>query len=176
MHDIERGTMGSEQLISPDRFRELLDACWQARKVTEMMPVLPDGLRPRHITVLDAIHIIGRIGPVRVGDIAAFLKVSDPGVTKMINELTALNLVSKHNDAEDGRVVNLVLTQAGLDCRKQYVEDYHERLCHALNGTVSDEDCLTTIHTIGHLYDALNEDMHMRETANSAASTARKVQ
>ena len=156
--------MISEQLIAPDRFRQLLDACWQAKKATEMMPELPEGLRPRHITVLDAIHIIAGVGPVRVGDIAAFLKVSDPGVTKMINELTALGLVGKHDDPEDGRVVNLELTPTGSNIRKHYVDEYHARLRSALKNTVSDEDCLITIRTIGHLYDVLDAHMSMRRT------------
>ena len=153
----------STQPVSPDRFRELLDACWKARKATEMMPELPDGLWPRHITVLDAIHIIGDVAPVRVGDIAAFLHVSDPGVTKMIQELTALGLVSKHPDPHDGRVVNLASTQQGCDFRNHYFVDYHERLCRALAGVITDEDCLTTVRTIDHLADALNTDMQMRE-------------
>lgn len=155
--------MGTEQLVSPDKFRELLDACWQARKVTELMPQLPDGLRPRHVTVLDAIHIIGRGRTVRVRDIAAFLRVSDPGVTTMVQDLTALGLVSKHADPTDGRVVNLALTESGRNFRRRYVRDFHGRLRTALAGTVSDADCLVTIRTIGHLFDVLQQDKHRNE-------------
>ena len=173
--------MEVKQPVSPDRFRKLLDACWQARRATEMMPELPEGLRPRHITVLDAIHIIGRVAPVRVGEIAAFLHGSDPGVTKMVQELASLGLISKRTDPEDGRVVNLVLTEEGRSIRKRYVEDYHERLCKALAGTISDEDCLITIRTIASLCKVLSKDMSMREPtaeihAGGTRSKTRKEQ
>lgn len=37
---------------------ELLDACFYCKQITELMPVLPTGIKRRHIHVLHAINIL----------------------------------------------------------------------------------------------------------------------
>lgn len=144
--------------VAPDVFRELFDACWQARKITDLLPELPEGMRPRHITVLDAVHIIGNVSPVRVGEISEFLHVSKPGVTKMINELTDMGYLSKDTSKSDGRGVEIALTPLGRTCRNTYAQEYRERICQALAGKVSDQDCRVTTATITLLLEAVASD------------------
>ena len=38
-----------------DKFKELIDSCFIAKKITETMEELPKGFKPRHIHVIDSI-------------------------------------------------------------------------------------------------------------------------
>ncbi|MFT8358802.1 MarR family winged helix-turn-helix transcriptional regulator [Bifidobacterium aquikefiri] len=147
--------MFNSDAVTSDTFRELFDACWQARKITELLPELPQGMRPRHISVLDAVHVIGQSGPARVGEISEFLHISTPSVTKMINELSDMGYLGKDGSKTDGRGVEVTLTPSGKRCRSTLVEDYRERICRSLTGKVTDEDCRTTTATIRQLLQAV---------------------
>ena len=44
-------------LLPVNEVRSLLDVCWKAKAITELMPALPKGLKPRYVHVLSLIHI-----------------------------------------------------------------------------------------------------------------------
>ena len=46
--------------------QELMAACHEAKRITELLPKLPKGMTPRHIGVIDAIHGLSREGDVCV--------------------------------------------------------------------------------------------------------------
>lgn len=138
--------------LNAEDVRRLLDACWKAKRITELLPELPHGMKPRHIHVIDAIwHINAAAGQrtpaARVGDVSAFLDVTTPSVTKLVNELVRLGLVEKHSSDSDRRAVTLTLTERGLDCRRTYVEQYHARLVTVLH-SLTLEQCDTTVRTL----------------------------
>ena len=124
-------------LLPVNEVRSLLDVCWKAKAITELMPALPKGLKPRYVHVIDAVWHINEtngqeIGTARVSDVSAFLGVTTPSVTKLVGEMVELGLVVKHMDAADRRAVTLTLTERGLDIRRVYVEEYHAHLQPAI--------------------------------------------
>ena len=65
----------------------MLDACYQAKRIREMLPALPSGVTPSYIHFLDVIQIMERQGvAVKISDISAVL-------TKRITELMGAALI-----------------------------------------------------------------------------------
>ena len=73
--------------------QELMAACHEAKRITELLPKLPKGMTPRHIGVIDAIHGLSREGDVCVSAVSARLGITRPSVTRLIGELEQLGAV-----------------------------------------------------------------------------------
>ena len=142
--------------------RLLLDACWKAKSITELMPEIPKGMKPRYVHIIDAVwHINAAHGQgtatARVGDVSAFLGVTTPSVTKLIGEMADRGLLVKHADDTDRRAVTLTLTDRGLAIRKAYVADYHEHLGELLTG-ITPEECETVARVMGRTLRLMRDD------------------
>ena len=76
--------------------RQFLDACHEARRICEILPNLPERLKPRHIRIIWCIHIIyEEKGIVRVSDVASAMNGTMPSITKLVNELCDMGVVKK---------------------------------------------------------------------------------
>ena len=153
-------------LLPVNEVRSLLDVCWKAKAITELMPALPKGMKPRYVHVIDAVWHINEpnrqdTGTARVGDVSTFLGVTTPSVTKRVGEMGELGLAVKHMDAADRRAVTLTLTERGLDIRRIYVEEYHAHLSQLLGGLTSDQ-CETTVRTLTEALRLMQEDFQRR--------------
>ena len=140
------------QRLSLGDVRDMIDVCWVAKRITEALPELPKSMRPRHVHVIDAIwnlnHQAEFSAPVaRVSGISAFLGVTAPSITKLVNELVGKGLVVKHPSKSDGRAVTLSLTPAAEEIRELYVHQFHEHLRGVLSG-ISPQDAATTVATL----------------------------
>ncbi|RRN61731.1 MarR family transcriptional regulator, partial [Caulobacter sp. 602-1] len=74
----ESATKSKPGQLLVDDVRSLIDACWKATTITELMPALPKGMKPRYVHVIDAVWHINEpngqdTGTARVGDVSAFL-------------------------------------------------------------------------------------------------------
>lgn len=148
--------------LSLDDVRDLIDACWTAKRITEALPELPRSMKPRHVHVIDAIwdlnHQAESPTPVaRVSGISAFLGVTAPSITKLVNELVGKGLVVKHASETDGRAVTLSLTEAAEEIRELYVHQFHEHLCGVLSG-IDPQDAATTVATLQAMHRLMGAD------------------
>lgn len=135
--------------------KKLIDTCFDAKKVTETMPKLPEGLKPRHIHVIDCIVELGKIKDnICVSDVSSTLNITTPSVTKLINELYEKKVINKYSGNDDKRFVSLSLSHIGEEYYKKYVVDYHNILSERLNG-LTDEQCKNAIEVIEKLYQAV---------------------
>ena len=135
---------------------KLLGACHEAKRIVELMPKLPQGMKPSHIHVIDIINQLQqRNGSVRVSDIGAALHVTNPGVTRLVNELVVLKAVEKTQSSEDKRVVTVRLTELGEDYLKKYIEEYHREVAGRL-AEMSDEDVRMAAGVIHDAYQILS--------------------
>ena len=153
-------------LLPVNEVRSLLDVCWKAKTITELMPALPKGMKPRYVHVIAAVWHINEPngqdpGTARVGDVSTFLGVTTPSITKLVGELADLGLVVKLADAADRRAVTLTLTERGLEIRRSYVEEYHAHLSRLLGGLTSDQ-CETTVRTLTEALRLMQEDFQRR--------------
>lgn len=119
--------------------KQLLDVCHEARRVTETLPALPEGLSARHLKVLDVVGELSEgagAGPEEpsganephaacVSDVASYLGVTRPGITRVMAQLQRRGLVHKTPDPTDGRVVRVSLTEEGRAMRQKLVTDFH---------------------------------------------------
>ena len=113
--------------------KAFIDACMTAKRIVDTMPQLPQGLKPRHIHVIDIIQQTNAArGKVQVSDISRQLQVTMPSVTRLVNELEQLGVVLKRPDQEDGRGVVLFLTELGETYYQTYVTEYYADLARRL--------------------------------------------
>lgn len=131
--------------------KHLLDACFTAKRIVETLPQLPDGMKPRHIHVLDVIQeVSSQQGTCRVSDVSTRLNITMPSVTKLIQELEQYGLVTKYPDPGDKRVALLGLTESGLACFHQHVLQFHTDWSDALQD-ISNEQVQEVITIIEKL-------------------------
>lgn len=138
--------------MNQELLRHLLDACFYGKQITELMPPLPPKMKPRHIHVINAIHVLQEKQEyVRISDVSHALRVTTPSVTKLINELEVYGVVEKHANEEDRRITTLTLTPLGVEYYTLYIRDYHSQLSKLLQ-SLDEKDCDTTIQTLEKMY------------------------
>lgn len=138
-----------------ENIKHVLDALHKAKRISDMMPLLPDGVTPSYIRYLDIIVRIKREkGEVRVSDLSDALSVKRPGVTRTLNEMEKKGYLEKVQSEKDGRVTYISITPEGERLSKRYNEDVFAPLVEKLS-SLSDDDALTVIRTIDAFYDAV---------------------
>ena len=125
--------------MTTENMKALLDACYQAKRVRELLPALPKGVSPSYIHYLDTIEELERRG-VRV-------KVSD------ISD--ALNL-PKIASEQDGRVTYLSITESGRQLSQVHNTEFFAQLA-PLVADISDADAACTVQTIEKIYKIMSE-------------------
>ena len=138
--------------MTRDKVKKVMDACYLAKRVRDLLPTLPNGVTSSHVHYLDTIRKLElKTDSVRVSDISDELGLPKPGVTKTIKDMEKLGLVEKQADKTDGRVVFLKITAAGKALLDEYVDELFGELSREL-GDVSDEDADAMIETVEKLY------------------------
>ena len=137
--------------------KAMFDACYQAKRIRDLLPALPDGVTPSYIHYLDTIETLEQRGiRVKVSDISAALNIPRPGVTRTVKEMEAKGYLSKHTSSDDGRITYISITQAGKQLSEIYNKQYFNRLAPFLDG-ISEEDVRCTIQTIEQFYKIMAE-------------------
>lgn len=132
--------------------KHLLDACFLAKRIVETLPELPENMKPRHIHVLDAIgEIWQQQGICRVSDVSTRLGITMPSVTRLIQELERMELLEKYPDEEDKRSSRLCLTDAGRECVRRHVVEFHGEWVEEL-ADVTDEQAEEVIGIMEELW------------------------
>lgn len=137
--------------------KRMMDACYQAKRVRDLLPALPDGVLPSFIQYLDAIQTLEQQGiQVKVSDLSDALSLPRPGVTRTVKDMEARGLLTKHTSPEDGRVTYLTITEAGRALSRKYDAEYFSSLVPALE-VIPEEDAETMIRTIEIFYQIMVE-------------------
>lgn len=114
---------------------EFFGACFEARRIVELMPKLPNGMKPSHIHVIDILHQMQEDGePVRISDVGKSLHVTNPGITRILNELEEMKAIKKVQSKKDKRVFTVSLTALGCRYYSKYIEEYHSAVAKKLAG------------------------------------------
>ena len=137
--------------------KAMLDACYQAKRIREMLPALPAGVTPSYIHFLDVVEIMEGQGiSVKISDISDYLHIPRPGVTRTVREMEEKGYLTKRVAAEDGRVTYISITEEGRALSKKYNDDVFKSLLDPLD-EISEEDAETMIHTIDTFYKVMCE-------------------
>lgn len=142
--------------MTGDKIKEVMDACYLAKRVRDMLPKLPNGVTSSHIHYLDTIRALeSSKDRVRVSDISDELGLPRPSVTKTIKDMEKLGFIEKKTTQEDGRVVFISITAAGKDLVDKYVDQCFSELSLEF-ADISDEDADHMIETIEKLYEVMS--------------------
>ena len=134
------------------KIKEMLDACYQAKRIREMLPPLPEGVMPSYIQYLDAIQKLEKKDiHVKVSDISDVMNLPRPGVTRTVKEMEKKGYLSKIASPDDGRVTYISITEEGWKLFCKYDEKYFGELSADLSD-ISEEDADCMIRTIAKFY------------------------
>ena len=137
--------------------KRLLDACYEAKRIRDMLPPLPDGVTPSYIHFLDVIEQIEKNGTsVKVSDISDALNLPRPGVTRTVKEMEQKGYLAKKASGEDARITYLSITDEGKKLSAKYNEQVFNALLPDLEA-ISGEDAECTIRTIERFYQVMCE-------------------
>lgn len=137
--------------------KAMFDACYQAKRIRDLLPTLPKGVTPSYIHYLDTIESLERQGiQVKVSDISDTLNIPRPGVTRTVKEMESKGYLCKHTSPSDGRITYISITPAGKQLSERYNEQYFNRLAPFLED-IPEEDINCTIQTIERFYRVMTE-------------------
>lgn len=140
-----------------EQIKALLDACYQIKRVRELLPALPKGVASSYIHYLDTIESLEQGGiRVKVSDISDALNIPRPGVTRTVKEMEHTGYLNKMSSEEDGRVAYVTITDAGKRLSQTYNAQFFTQLAPLL-ADISDEEAACTIGTIEKLYRVMSE-------------------
>lgn len=143
--------------MTNEKIKRMLDACYQAKRIREMLPPLPEGIVSSHIRYMDMIQELQKQKDhVKVSDLSDVLNIPRPGVTRTIKEMEKKGLVQKTASPNDGRVTYLSLTDHGKEISEKYNENYFNELTPYLDD-ISDADADCMVQTIQKFYDIMCE-------------------
>ena len=143
--------------MTNEKIKRMLDACYQAKRIREMLPPLPEGIVSSHIRYMDLIQKLQKQKDhVKVSDLSDVLNIPRPGVTRTIKEMEKKGLVQKTASPDDGRVTYLSLTDHGKEISEKYNENYFNELTPYLDD-ISDADADCMVQTIQKFYDIMCE-------------------
>ena len=149
--------------MNTTELKQLLDACFTAKRIVETLPELPDHMKPRHIHVLDAIYETKQKQEIcQVSDVCHRLNITMPSITKLIQELETRGLVEKYHHPQDKRVTLLNLTEEGLTCVRRHVLDFHSRWAEKLQDIDRRqvEETIAVIEKLRHTMPGIEEDVY----------------
>lgn len=131
--------------MTNEKIKRMFDACYQAKRIREMLPPLPPGVMPSYIQYLDVIRKLeGQGTGVKVSDISDALNLPRPGVTRTVKEMEKKGYICKISSPDDGRVTYISATEEGEELSKKYDEYYFNDLRADLSDITEEEaegDC-----------------------------------
>lgn len=143
--------------MTPDKIKEMLDACYMAKRIRDLLPELPEGIAPSYIQYLDVIRKLEkRQGKVKISDVSDSLSLPRPGVTRVIKEMEDKGYLKKEHSGKDARITIITITPKGKDLSDKYDRDYYRRLAPYLD-SISMEEADGMIQTIQKFYAVMNE-------------------
>ena len=143
--------------MTNEMIKRMLDACYQAKRIREILPPLPNGVMPSYIQYLDVILAMQKKGsPVRISDISDTLNLPRPGVTRTVKEMEQKGYLQKIASPDDGRVTYITVTESGHQLHQKYDAQYFPLLAPYMD-EISEEDAETMIRTIETFYQIMRE-------------------
>ena len=143
--------------MTNEKVKRMLDACYQAKRIRELLPPLPQGVMPSYIQYMDTIQKLEKQGiQVKVSDISDVMNLPRPGVTRTVKEMETKGYLHKFASKEDGRVTYITVTKKGSELSQKYDEQYFDSLLPYME-EIPDEDAECMIQTIEKFYQIMCE-------------------
>lgn len=138
--------------MTNEKIKRMFDAFYQAKRIRDMLPPLPQGVMPSYIQYLDAIHSLQKEKKdIRISDLSDAMNLPRPGVTRTVKEMETKGYLQKLTSPDDGRVTYISITEKGEMLSRKYDQDYFSSLAPYLS-EISEEEADNMIRTIGKFY------------------------
>ncbi|MBN9223563.1 MAG: transcriptional regulator [Microbacterium sp. SCN 70-27] len=85
------------------------------------------------------ISILRQHGPLRIGDLAALSRVTQPGMTRLVSQMAEAGLLERGADENDSRATVVSVTPAGLDALDEWMQVLSDALAPRF-ADLSDDD------------------------------------
>ena len=143
--------------MTSERIKRMFDACYQAKRIRELLPPLPSGVRSTFIQYLDVIQMLDKEDvSVKISDISDVMNLPRPGVTRTVKEMETKGYLRKISSPDDGRVTYISITEEGRKLSQKYNEYYFGELVPYLS-EISEEEADCMIRTIEKFYQIMCE-------------------
>lgn len=143
--------------MTTDKIKEMMDACYLAKRIRDMLSELPKGVAPSYIHYLDVIRKLEKKNRrVKISDISDALNLPRPGVTRTVKEMEMKGYLDKISSEEDGRITYVAITEEGKKLSDKYDRKYYGELSRYLDH-ISEEDADCMIRTLESLYQVMCE-------------------
>ena len=143
--------------MTSEKIKRMLDACYQAKRIRDLLPPLPEGVMPSYIQYLEKIQALEKQGiRVKVSDISAAMSLPRPGVTRTVKEMEAKGYLRKTSSREDGRITYITITEAGAGLSDKYDRKYYGELAPYFE-EIPEKDVEITIRTLKKVYQVMSE-------------------
>ena len=143
--------------MKAEKLKEMMEACYIAKRIRDLLPTLPEGVAPSYIRFIDVISKLHQTNEyVTISAIGDFLKLPRPGVTRTIKEMEKKGYIRKIISEEDARFIYIEITEIGAALHDKYNVKYFNELSTYL-GDISDEEADCMISTINKLYKNMYE-------------------
>lgn len=143
--------------MTPEKVKEMLDACYLAKRIRELLPELSKGVAPSYIQYLDTIRQLEQNGEkVKISDISEALGLPRPGVTRTVREMEEKGYLRKLSSDEDGRITYIAVTPKGEELSERYDKTYFSELSRELDN-ISDEEADGMISAVEKFYKVMSE-------------------
>lgn len=143
--------------MNSQKTKEMLDSCYIAKRILDLLPELPESVLPSYIRYLETIiDLKEKNGRVKVSEISEALNLPRPGVTRTVRSMVEKGYLIKRSSKEDGRVTYIEVSEKGQALfekfNKEYFEDLSQNLSHI---SIEEADCM--IETIEKFYQVMCE-------------------
>ena len=93
--------------MTNEKIKRMFDAFYQAKRIRDMLPPLPQGVMPSYIQYLDAIHSLQKEKKdIRISDLSDAMNLPRPGVTRTVKEMETKGYLQKLMSPDDGRYLH----------------------------------------------------------------------
>lgn len=141
--------------MNSEKIKDMIDVCYKARRILELLPKLPRGVAPSYIHYLDVIQALEKKQKlVKISDIAFELNLPKPGVTRTVKEMESKGYVNKYASNEDKRITYISISDQGMELYEKYNYHYFIELANDLND-ISIDDADLMIETMEKFYQVM---------------------
>lgn len=137
--------------------KEMLDSCYMAKRILDLLPELPEGVLPSYIRYLErVIELQETHEKVKVSDLSSALNLPRPGVTRTVGSMVEKGYLNKMSSKEDGRVIYIEISDKGMALFEKFNREFFNDLSSSLNH-ISIEEADIMIETIEKFYQVMCE-------------------
>ena len=122
------------------------------------------GISEIEFKTMSAISRISKSGDVKVSDIARYLELSAPAVSRTMKSLEEKEYIERHTDKQDRRNTFVKLTKKGEEQQKAWMKSFEE-FSEAIFARLGDEKSNQLLEDLEAFVKASKEEMKAREEA-----------